>query len=633
MQIGGTVQIFLAAVVLFISPIALAQTVPASAPVADSPTIDRGPAPAEVPAQPPAASLTINGTEASTWASADRGGASVIQVQGPVTIQIEKTTLTAKAAVVWIEAARGPNVHPGDEQITVALLGDAKVQTPDMTRSGDRLIVTARVNGPIRISADDRQARDLSNTETFKSAQLLREQSEAQAAQTPAAPDGAGAGPANQRVHLSPRTLTTRAGADAGAGVTTRPVAAPVRYKASDIRNITASNGKMALALSGGVVLSREDADGNHLEMQADRAVIFTTLNRLGDIKDMQDVRRTEEAITAAYLEGDVRVNITPAKDLQGEQRLEAEHVYYDFTTDRAVLTDAVLHTVDAQRNLPIIIRADTLRQLSEREYRANRAELTTSGFAVPSYSIRAGKAYVRQVETGDDRYGTRTTFQASDVTMRTFGLPFFYLPAVAGTVTERGSALRELSLGQSSTFGTSVETRWGLFETFGQVPPEKIDATYRLDYYGKRGPAGGIDAEYSGGFISNTTKQAWNFEGELESYFVNDHGTDILGRRRAHIDPEETFRGRVRWEHQHFFPEDWQLQLRSGWVSDPTFMEEWFEDEFDERLPLETSLYLKRQHDSEAMTFLTTVQPNNVVTSADLTQEQFEVERFPEFG
>jgi hypothetical protein len=67
--------------------------------------------------------------------------------------------------------------------------------------------------------------------------------------------------------------------------------------------------------------------------------------------------------------------------------------------------------------------------------------------------------------------------------------------------------------------------------------------------------------------------------------------------------------------------------------VSDATFLEEWFEDEYNDGLPLETSLYLKRQHDTEAMTFLSTVQPNDLVTSADFVQEQFEVERLPEFG
>ena len=86
-------------------------------------------------------------------------------------------------------------------------------------------------------------------------------------------------------------------------------------------------------------------------------------------------------------------------------------------------------------------------------------------------------------------------------------------------------------------------------------------------------------------------------------------------------------------WEHQNFFPQDWQMQVRAGWVSDATFREAWFEDEFNDGLPLETSFYLKKQHDSEAITFLTTVQTNNVVTSADYLQENFEVQRVPQLG
>ena len=617
---------------------ALAQTAPA-APAAPAATPPSPPSAAEVPVQPPAASLVLSGKAASTWATTERGGASIVQLDGPAMIQIDKTTLTADAAVVWLEAIRGPAARPGDEQITVALLGNAKVQTPEMTRSGDRLVVTARVNGSVRITAEDRQPRDLSNTETFRVARQLREESEATAAQQQqqgavTAQPGAGAqtGPPGHVALPTPRTLTTRP----GPGVTTQPANTPVRFRAADISPLAASDGKMALALGGrdGVVVTRQEPDGRYLEMQANRAIVFTRLNRLSDLKNMQNVRRIEEAITGAYLEGDVRLNLTPSPDTPGgEQRLEANRVYYDFTTDRAVLTDAVLHTVDAQRNIPMIVRADTIRQLSEREYRASDVELTTSSFAVPSYSVRADKAYVRQVDTGDARYGTRTTFRADDVTLRTFNVPFFYLPAIGGTMTERGTALREFGIGQSTDFGTSVETRWGLFETFGRVPPEELDLSYKLDFFSDRGPAGGIDAEYAGGFISNTTKQAWNFQGELESYFVKDHGIDVLGRQRGRIDPEDDFRGRVRWEHQSFFPDNWQLQLRSGWVSDATFMEEWFEDEFDEELPLESSLYLKRQEKTEAITFLTTLQPNDLITSADLAQEQFEVERFPEFG
>ena len=41
---------------------------------------------------------------------------------------------------------------------------------------------------------------------------------------------------------------------------------------------------------------------------------------------------------------------------------------------------------------------------------------LSTSSFAVPSYSIRTDKLYVRQEDTGDPRYGERTVFDAGGV-------------------------------------------------------------------------------------------------------------------------------------------------------------------------------------------------------------------------
>src|SRR5439155_20373693 len=55
--------------------------------------------------------------------------------------------------------------------------------------------------------------------------------------------------------------------------------------------------------------------------------------------------------------------------------------------------------------------------------------------------------------------------------------------------------------------------------------------------------------------------------------------------------------------------------------------------DEYNYGVPPESALYLKRQRNSEAITFLTTVQPNNVVTNSDFVQEQFEIERLPRFG
>jgi hypothetical protein len=132
--------------------------------------------------------------------------------------------------------------------------------------------------------------------------------------------------------------------------------------------------GLVAFVVTGNVRLFQRRNENEMLEMQADRAVLFTPLRSLRDIQPGAQFTKVEEAIIAAYLEGDVRIVHTPAERKgAADQRLAANRVYYDFETDRAILTDAVLHTLEPQRQMPIVVRARTIRQLSMGEYRAEK--------------------------------------------------------------------------------------------------------------------------------------------------------------------------------------------------------------------------------------------------------------------
>jgi len=44
-----------------------------------------------------------------------------------------------------------------------------------------------------------------------------------------------------------------------------------------------------------------------------------------------------------------------------------------------------------------------------------------------------------RATPTGDPRTGDLITYDAKNLTMQAFGLPFFYLPRAAGEMTEKG--------------------------------------------------------------------------------------------------------------------------------------------------------------------------------------------------
>jgi lipopolysaccharide assembly outer membrane protein LptD (OstA) len=307
--------------------------------------------------------------------------------------------------------------------------------------------------------------------------------------------------------------------------------------------------------------------------------------------------------------------------------------VYYDFATDRAVLTQAVVHTVDPKSNVPVIIRAQMIRQLSEGEFVADKAILTSSSFATPSYAIGMSKIYMRNVDTGDPRLGTYTEFTGSDAKFRMFDVPIFYLPTMGGVITERGAVFRNFETGSDTRFGPSVRTQWGLFETLGKIPPLNTDITYEADYFGKRGPGGGITGKYEGGLSTEFTKEPWSFAGDFNAFFVDDHGKDDLGRRRLDVTPPTETRGRIDLHHQYFLPDDWQLQLSVGYASDPTFLEEWYRTEFFARDPEQTALYLKRQRDTEALTLLVSGQFNNFVTTFQDAQEQAEVQKLPELG
>ncbi|MBC7784895.1 MAG: LPS-assembly protein LptD [Burkholderiales bacterium] len=561
------------------------------------------------------------------------GTTQVVYIPTPVTIRTDRATLTAKSAVVWFSTVEGSVLNR--QKAEIALIGDAKIEQGAIARSGDRLFVSAVITGPVRLTVETRRANDARQTDLYRTAADMR---------PVVAPDR---GQVDNVLIQRPWIDASNTPPATQPSIPVTTPKSPVRFFFKDAQTSTATpDGNIAAILKGDVTLIQERPSGDIIVLQAQQAVVFTTVNDFANLKGGA-ITSLQEAVTAAYLEGDVRITFTPAagKTKGGaEQRLLAEKVYYEFATDRAVLTDVILESTDPRVPFPITTRARTVRQLALGEYKTEGSVLTTSQFASPSYSVNSTKAYLRQYDKNDG-YGVRTEFEADNATFRLFGVPVFYLPRAAGEVSERGLPLRTITFGGERSFGVGVATEWGLFETLGRLPPEGLDASYRLDYYTDRGPAGGFDASYKGGFVTDVTRQGWNFQGDFTSYLVYDDGQDRLGRERARLSHEGDVRGRFQWQHQHFLPDNWQVQLRAGYTSDATFLEEWFEKEFNDGLPTNLSAYAKRQENTEALTFLMEYQVSDLVTTADALQERFpgdgnsftdkpfEVDRLPEVG
>jgi len=548
----------------------------------------------------------MSAARAFTWLE-DR--TSVVQLDGNARIELDSTVLTAAGAVVWISSVPG---SAGDmRRVEISLIGQAVLQQPgDIRDERPRLYVEALVRGSVRLSAGSRISADQRESELYRAASAIR----------PVLLTGA---EPSARWLIQEEAEYPRP--------TTRPVEhrplRPVSISARRFSTDRSPDGKVVAVLSGGITLFQRTDRGDFLELLADRAVVFTPFTDLAQLSPDRPLSSIEQAVVGVYLEGDVRIMRTPRDQTEPEQRLSAHRAYYDFTTDRAVLTDVVLHTRDPKNAIPIVLRAQTVRQMSLNEYTAEKSRLSVSSFHTPSYSIGASSTYIRQTDFGDPVTGTRTHFVAKDATFDIAGVPVFYLPAVAGSVTER-PVLRHIETSSSRGFGLGLSTEWGLFETLGRLPPKGVDASYKVDYFTDRGPAIGLDGKYVGSVTPETTLDPWSYSGKWTSYLALDHGEDYLGKKRLDVEPEDELRGRFYWQHQHILPDDWQVQLSAGYISDPTFMEEWFNRDFRNSAPLDTAFYAIRRRNSEAITLLLSGQPNDFATVANQYQEQTEVER-----
>jgi hypothetical protein len=586
--------------------------VPAGAQMAD---------PAGTPlATSPSEKLAISTARLFIWRD---GPIHIYQADQPITIDLDQSTLHADGAVIWLQPA--DKLAPGRWHVVIALLGHASLQESADKRSGDRLLVRAELLGRPDFHVGQMLTRTQATSAIYRQgeallAEMQPNQNDPAGGDTGQAVLAAGKEPAQSPAQHHPTTHPTTAPIPAG----------PVSFSAGYYQTIDTPEGTVAVVCSNSVVLFQRRTGGDFVEMRADSAVIFTTLHSLHDLTESQRSKAIEDNVTGVYLEGDVRIVYTPIKPTIGEQRLEAKRVYYDLTTDQAILTDAVVHTIDVKRQVPMVMRARVLRQLAAGEYDAEHAQLTTSTFALPSYEMAAKQMYIRTETTGPD--AGDIYWRAKPVVPDAFGVPFFYLPQASGTISPNGEGLiRGFSGGNETGFGVTGGVALGLFESLGVTRPADLDALYRIDYFSERGPGFGLTADYNGGTLTDTSKEPLDFAGDFNGYIVYDKGTDDLGRLPVKFSTGQVLRGHAEYEHTHIFPDGWEAQIRLGYISDPTFLEQYFRDDFTEGLPHDTSAYLKHQDQTEALTLLVDAQPNHFVTTSDAQANQFEVERLPE--
>jgi len=532
------------------------------------------------------------------------GAEKVTVVLGSFELVLGKHALRGRDAVLWIRTREDRGGLPRHD-IEAHIEGNARVVEPDGTTTTDRVMfVTVRCRGRLRASGtlSDRPLKDFP---LYQRAVAARRKAHAGPATRPqrAAPPLM-----ISKQPLPPRAETGRTPAEPSAEAPKPPAplrVTPVHFHAEsfssrevgegkDKRRVTIARGKVTLSQGGG-------ESELYLELRAQAAVVFSRAKRAEDrkpgvpwapkVSGIETPGGGEEVVTGVYLQGDVVI-------ARGERYLRGPSAYYDFLRQRAIMVKPVFRTVQEQRDIPVFIRADEARVLSEREILFRNAKVSTSDFYTPSYHLGASEAWLKNATPYDDkgvRLGEyRWLSRLKDVTFNVRGVPLAYWPQSSSDVTQGHSPLRRATIGQHGRLGFGAETEWHLFRLLGLLRPEGYKATLDLNWY-DRGPFAGVNLDYN----RETYHGYWKLYGLLDQ----DENDDFGEERKDILAPES--RGRLLARHKQFLPRNWELQFELSYLCDRNYLEQFFPDEYHAGKEQETLLYAKKQRDNWAFTTL----------------------------
>jgi hypothetical protein len=397
------------------------------------------------------------------------------------------------------------------------------------------------------------------------------------------------------------------------------PQEPPVEYPVSiaglwepapKIQNADMGDGRFAATVMGRFYLwQKRDDRGGLIEFQADNAVIFHAEPKFGEeSKSRSDGVLASGRVSAIYVRGNIVMT-------EGPRTIRAHEMYYDFKNHRGFAIQAELRTFDPKRELPIYLRAQELRQVSESMFEADQITLTTSEFYLPQISMNASRMVLTDTTNIDSRTQAgpdKKSFEGTlyDVDMKLGSATIFRWPKLQTDFVRPDVPIRRLQFGSDSQYGTTVMTQWHLARLLGWKEPKGMDTNLAVDYYSDRGVGVGVESEY----------QFDKSYGELIGYVMTDRGTDDLGRvsSRKNVDSGEDVRGRFSLRHRMYLPYDWQLTVEVGYLSDENFLEWMYQDEFNTGKPQETLVHLKRIRDNWGFSFLNKVRINDFETMTE---------------
>ncbi|MCC6494229.1 MAG: organic solvent tolerance protein OstA [Pirellulales bacterium] len=363
---------------------------------------------------------------------------------------------------------------------------------------------------------------------------------------------------------------------------------------APNVEYLPAVNGQRIALATGGVRLIVEGLQAPDLTAQlgpigvldisTDRAVVWSSA---AGTTNMQPQDQPLEI----YMEGNIEFR-------QGDRVVYAERMFYDVRRQIGVILNAELIAPLAKQwdyAGVVRVKAAAIRQLDASHFAAQGALVTTSRLEEPTYDFSSNQILFSDVEQpvvdpisgapllnpdGTPVVQRQQLAEAQGNVVHVQGVPVFYWPTIATDLQKPSFIIDSVRVGSDSIFGQQAMVDWDVWQLLGRQGIEGTDWGLSTDYLSERGFGLGTDFEYDRPEALGVVGPA---RGIIDFWGIHDNGLDNLGRGRRTIDPEEDFRFRLFGQHRQHLENGWEVTAESGWISDRTFLEQYYEQEWDE--------------------------------------------------
>jgi len=333
--------------------------------------------------------------------------------------------------------------------------------------------------------------------------------------------------------------------------------------------------------------------------LDADSVILYMAL------EEDEKGKSPKQTYKEFYAEGNVTL-------VQGEDLIIADKVFDNVQERKALFINStvtrVLKPPILKQTTPAFVVGEEMKQRDKGRYEVKNGNFSFCSYGHPHYRFKFKKFRITKAPKSLIGTTRNNVFYIGKV-------PIMYVPFSNFSMRKKKKLLENTETGTSDRYGKFIYTEWDP-SSFGleeQIDPWG-DIKLFLDYREKKGPGSGLDYEY----------EKENFFGFVHTYFM--HDDDETGINGVEVD--KITRGHLVWRQRlmlskmlsKMFDDEsdtdddesgiltkngWIADMEISYVSDRTFLREYFQSQLKSEKGRDTSFYLRKVSNNRGFSFL----------------------------